>query len=336
MDMNSAVFQVNTCLRLGLPPPQKGLPDHDICRLHNRLERVDKLGYHFMDAHCNLIGQNIRHNRIRSSLAKCAQLVGETVHQFRTEPTGLVPGRNSRPADVLVESDTVFAMEYDGQRMCMDVTAVTTLGRPPSSDPVQANGKVKHPKPGEKAATTEQGKKKTGDSLLEGTDLKYLPAAVTDLGHQGEGMVKALAHLAGCKYGPVTGANRARDAFLWRCAQLISVGAMRGVAEAYYKVRTLSHNRLKRNSYRSFDHTTSDFDTPSTERTSSQSLRRPSQLPLRVSSVALSELVRLSRASSTSTTSQLRTDPDHHLPGHSRTTRGPGDPAPSFAGGTRH
>ena len=46
-------------------------------------------------------------------------------------------------------------------------------------------------------------KKKTGELLLQGTDLKYIPAAVTDLGHQGEGMVQALDHLAGCKYGPV-------------------------------------------------------------------------------------------------------------------------------------
>ena len=336
MDMNSATFQFNTCIRLGLPPPQKGVPDLGVCRLHARVESVHKLGYHFMDAHCNLVGQNIRHNRVRSAVAQCAKMVGDSVHQFRTEPKGLVPGRNSRPADVLVESDTVFAMEYDGQRLCIDVTAVTTLGQPPASHPVQANGTIKHPKPGEKAASKEKGKQTTGDLLLKGTDLKYLPAAVTDLGHQGEGMVKVLNHLAGCKYGPVIGANRARDAFLWRCAQLISVGAMRGAAEAYYKVRTLSYNRLKRNSYSSFDHTTTDFDTPSTERTLSQSLRRPSNLPLRVSSVALSELVRLSRASSTSTTSQLRTDPDHHLPGHSRTTRSSGDPAPSFAGGTRH
>ena len=237
-------------------------------------------------------------------------MVGDSVHQFRTEPKGLVPGRNSRPADILVESDTVFAMEYDGQRLCVDVTAVTTLGQPSASNPVQANGTIKHPKPGKIAANKEQGKKETGELLLKGTDLKYLPAAVTDLGHQGEGMVMALNHLAGCKYGPVIGANRARDAFLWRCAQLIRVGAMRGAAEAYYKIRTLSHNRLKRNSYSSFDHTTTDLDTPSTQRTSFQSLRRLSNLPLRVTSVALSELVRQSRASPNSTKRQLRTDPD--------------------------
>ena len=115
-----------------------------------------------------------------------------------------------------------------------------------------------------------------------------------------------------------------KDAFLWRCAQLISVGAMRGAAEAYYKIRTLSHNRIKRHSYSSFDHTTTDFDTPSTERTPSQSLRRPSNLPLRVTSVALSELIRLTRASMNSTNSQLRTglDPLMHSP---RTNSG--DPA---------
>ena len=130
LDMNSATFQFNTCMRLGLPPPQKGQPDPGVCRLHARVERVHKLGYHFINAHCNLVGQNIRHNRIRSGYAHGAKMVGDAVHQFRTEPKGLVPGRNSRPADILVESDTVFAMEYDGQRLCVDVTAVTTLGLP--------------------------------------------------------------------------------------------------------------------------------------------------------------------------------------------------------------
>ena len=202
-----------------------------------------------------------------------------------------------------------------------------SLPQPLPSNPVQANGTVKHPKPGAMAAIKEKGKQTTGDLLLQGTDLKYMPAAVTDLGHQGEGMVKALNHLAGCKYGPVIGANRARDAFLWRCAQLISVGAMRamrGAAEAYYKIRTLSHNRIKRNSYSSFDHTTTDFDIPSTERNLSQSLRRPSNLPLRVTCVALSELIRLTQASMNSNNSQSRTglDPPTHSPRISS-----GDPA---------
>ena len=91
---------------------------------------------------------------------------------------------------------------------------------------------------------------------------------------------------------------------------------MRGAAEAYYKIRTLSHNRIKRNSYSSFDHTTTDFDIPSTERNPSQSLRRPSNLPLRVTNVALSELIRLTRASMNSTNSQSRTglDPLTHSP----------------------
>ena len=84
-----------------------------------------------------------------------------------SEPKGLVPGRNSRPADILVESDTVFAMEYDGQRLCVDVTAVTTLGLPLPSNPVQANGTIKHPKPGAMAAIKEKGKQKTGDLLLQ-------------------------------------------------------------------------------------------------------------------------------------------------------------------------
>ena len=68
---------------------------------------------------------------------------------------------------------------------------------------MQANGTIKHPKPGAMAAIKDKGKQKTGDLLLQRTDLKYIPAAVTDLGHQGEGMVKALNHLTGCKYGPV-------------------------------------------------------------------------------------------------------------------------------------
>ena len=51
-------------------------------------------------------------------------------------------------------------------------------------------------------------------------------------------MVTVIDHLAGCKLGPV-------DAFCWCCAQLISAGTMRGVAEASYEVQTLRHNRLK-------------------------------------------------------------------------------------------
>ena len=145
-------------------------------------------------------------------------------------------------------------------------------------------------------------------------------------------MVKALDHLAGCKFGPVTGANLARKAFLRRCAQLISVGAMRGVAEVYYKVQTLSHYRLKRNCYQSFDPTTNDFDTPSTEGTPFKILRRPSNRPLRISCVALSELVRYSRASLTSASSQPRADPDP--PTTSRTRRS-SVPAASD-GGSRH
>ena len=57
-----------------------------------------------------------------------------------------------------------------------------------------------------------------------------------------------------------------------------------------------------------------NFDTPSTERTPSQSLRRPSNLPLRVTCVALSELIRLTPASMNSNKSQSRTglDPPTH------------------------
>ena len=51
MDMNSATFQLKARLRLGLPPRQKGTLDDAVCTLHARVERLDKLGYHFMDAH---------------------------------------------------------------------------------------------------------------------------------------------------------------------------------------------------------------------------------------------------------------------------------------------
>ena len=118
---------------------------------------------------------------------------------------------------MLLESDTAFAIENNGQRLCADVTAVTTLGKV-RSNPVQALDSVKHPKAGETDHAKELKKKNTGTKLIEGTDLSYLPAAVTDLGHQGKGMVSALDFMAGCKFGPATGANRARDAFIWRCA----------------------------------------------------------------------------------------------------------------------
>ena len=52
-------FQLNACLRLGLPPSQKSTLDHAVCTPLARVERDDKPGYHFMDAHCNLVGQNI-------------------------------------------------------------------------------------------------------------------------------------------------------------------------------------------------------------------------------------------------------------------------------------
>jgi hypothetical protein len=73
---------------------------------------------------------------------------------------------------------------------------------------VQANDKIPHSEPKAKVITTEQVKQTRGDLLIKDTDLKYLPAAVTDLGHQGQGMVKALDHLAASKFGPVAGANR--------------------------------------------------------------------------------------------------------------------------------
>lgn len=309
LDMNSAAFQVNVCLRLGLPPPLKEIPDHDVCRCHPRVERVDKLGYHFIDMHCYSQGQHDRHDRIRSNLAKCAQLAGPAVHRVRTEPVGLVPGRGSRPADVLMESDSAFALEHLGQRLCVDVTAVTTLGRV-RRNPVQAHGNVKHRKAGELAHVKEQEKKTKGTKLIEGTDLSYLPAAVTDLGHQGEGMVATLDHLAGCKFGPVTGADRARDAFIWRCAQLVSVGAMRGVAESYYRARRLSYNRLKPRSYNAYDSTETDFDTPAPP-TAFERLRRPSQLPQGVSSVARFEPAVRPPCSSSAANLRLSTGSTH-------------------------
>ena len=88
---------------------------------------------------------------------------------------------------MLLESDTAFAIENNGQRLCIVVTAVTTLGKV-RSNPVQALGSVKHPKAGETAHAEELKKKSTGNKLIEGTDLSNLPAAVTDLGHQGEGI----------------------------------------------------------------------------------------------------------------------------------------------------
>jgi hypothetical protein len=68
--------------------------------------------------------------------------------------------------------------------------------------------------------------------MIDGSDLSYLPVAVTDHGHQGKCMVSTLAYLAGFKFGHDTCANRARDAFIGRCAQVFSVGAMRCVSEA--------------------------------------------------------------------------------------------------------
>ncbi len=47
-------------------------------------------------------------------------------------------------------------------------------------------------------------------------------------------MVSTLDYLAGCKFGPYTGSNRARAACMWRCAQLVSGRAMGCVAESYH------------------------------------------------------------------------------------------------------
>jgi hypothetical protein len=104
------------------------------------------------------------------------------VHQFRTEHVELVPVRSSSPADVLLDSDTTFALENNGQLLCVDVTSVTALGRE-RSNPVQVHGRLKHPKEGESAHFKEHQKVATGNKFIDGTDLSYLPAAVTDLGH---------------------------------------------------------------------------------------------------------------------------------------------------------
>jgi hypothetical protein len=101
-------------------------------------------------------------------------------------------------------------------------------------------------------------------------------------------MVSTLDYLAGCKFGLDMGANRARDAFIWRC--LVWVGAMRGVVKSYYyRVRRLSDNRLTRSAYNAFDATVPDFDIPAPP-TSSERLRRPSRLPRGVSPIAHSDL----------------------------------------------
>jgi hypothetical protein len=81
---------------------------------------------------------------------------------------------------------------------------------------VHAHGSVQLPKAGESSHFKEQQKKATRNKIMDVTDLSYLPAAVTDLGHQGEGMVSTLDYLAGCKFGPDIGSNCARDAFIWR------------------------------------------------------------------------------------------------------------------------
>jgi hypothetical protein len=53
---------------------------------------------------------------------------------------------------------TVFAFEKNGQRLCVDVTAITTLGRGRSSNPVQPKDRVKHAKAGKSAHVEEQEK----------------------------------------------------------------------------------------------------------------------------------------------------------------------------------
>ncbi len=74
------------------------------------------------------------------------------------------------PADVLLESDTTSALENNGQRLCVDITAVTTLGRE-RNKPVQAHGSVKHSKADESAHFKEQQKNATGNKIIAGTHL---------------------------------------------------------------------------------------------------------------------------------------------------------------------
>ncbi len=243
--------------------------------------------------HCYSQGQYDRHDRIRGDLAQCAQLAGSNVHRFRTEH--VVPVRSSSPSDVLLESDKTFTLENNGQRLCVDVTSVTTLGRE-RSHPVQAHGRLKHPKAGETAHFKDHQKVATGNKFIDGTDLSYLPAAVTDLGHQGEGMLSTLDYLAGCKRGPDTGA---RDALIWRCAQLVSVGAMRGIAESYYRARRTSYNRLK-----------ATLVLPST-RPYPTSIFRLRQPILNVSPVAHSDLAARPPSSSSAANRRLPTELTH-------------------------
>ncbi len=75
---------------------------------------------------------------------------------MRTTVGLIPPGRDSRRADVLLESNTAIELDDNGQRMSVDVTAITTLGRGQNSNPVKASDRVKHAKAGESAHVKEQ------------------------------------------------------------------------------------------------------------------------------------------------------------------------------------
>ena len=55
---------------------------------------------------------------------------------------------------------------------------------------MQANGTVKHPKPGAMAAIKEKGKQTTGDLLLQGTDLKSSRQQSPTLGTRGRARLR--------------------------------------------------------------------------------------------------------------------------------------------------
>jgi hypothetical protein len=87
------------------------------------------------------------------------------------------------------------------------------------------------------------------------------------------------------------------------------VGAMRGVAESYYRARRLSYNHLKRSSYNAFNATVPDFDIPAP--THYERLRLPSQLPRGATTVAHSELAARPPSSSSAADRRLPNAPTH-------------------------
>jgi hypothetical protein len=85
--------------------------------------------------------------------------------------------------------------------MCVDVTAITTLGPESGVTPwCRLMTALSTQKQGE-CHFKEQQKKATGNKIIDGTDLNYLPAL-----HQVEGMFSTLdCYLAECKFSPDPG-----------------------------------------------------------------------------------------------------------------------------------